>query len=471
MGFNFNSDGIVNRNGLAFARSGYAGSKAAVKKKWFEEAPYLDMAFVADFTQNRYAFTTVPVGSIAAATPAALCVKREATFEECFTFLCSSAGTARWRVGENGLLVSDVLVDKPRFDYANGIRQLRNNGQAQNLLLQSDDLSISPWASEGSPTVTANAAASPTGASNAIRVDDTSGSAIQGRQQVVTTTSGTSVYIGSIFAKADTSSIVSLRLSLSGGTTPVNGEAVFDLANGLAQWRSSTTGTSFKIEPFILGWYKITVVITDNGTGNNSLLMRVLPAFALTYTSNVNNAATGSALFWGADLIIDASQQPSSHITTTSASIIRAAESIQFGAVPAALMQRTNFGVLVEGQNLLKNAGRIIGVSGNSVVMRAVSNRLAVLAELPSQLTSGNGTDMRSTAWKAAAGFNASGRSIRRNGGTLSTDTVAQTVSRSVTFLGRDGNGTATAFGDGWFSRVMIAPDRPSDARIGELVA
>ena len=53
----------------------------------------------------------------------------------------------------------------------------------------------------------------------------------------------------------------------------------------------------------------------------------------------------------------------------------------------------------------------------------------------------------------------------------VATDVVASTISRTTVFLGRDGGGAASAFGDGRYDSAMIFPERPSDARLAELVA
>jgi hypothetical protein len=108
----------------------------AGKGGWFEAPAYADFAAIADFTSDRYAITTVPLAEIATASPAALRVKRAASFSDLIAFSCSS-GAQRSYLDAQGALQADLLADQPRFDWTNGRRQLALNGAATNLLANS----------------------------------------------------------------------------------------------------------------------------------------------------------------------------------------------------------------------------------------------------------------------------------------------------------------------------------------------
>jgi hypothetical protein len=187
-----------------------------------------------------------------------------------------------------------------------------------NLLLRSEEFDNASWGggASGNATVTPNAIAAPFGSITADLLDDTSTTQVQARSQVINIVSSTGSYTLSAFVRPNTSSIVSLRLGL-GGATATNGEVVVDLATGAAQWRSgANVGTSFAITSAGGDWYRISVTVTDNGTGNNAATIELRPAFALTYTDTLNVTAQGSAYFWGAQL--EQSATVGEYIPTTS---------------------------------------------------------------------------------------------------------------------------------------------------------
>lgn len=220
----------------------------------------------------------------------------------------------------------------------------------QNLLKSSGDLrastegnSVTAWVSGSSGTnaaATANAGAAPDGTNTATSLNDASASAVAGKMQTVSVVSGTTVYSGSVFFAPGTSSVVSLRLSLAGGT-PVAGELVVDLSNGNAQWRTLTNGTSFFIEPINGGIYRAAFSITDNASGNNSLSLEIRPAWSSTYSPTSSAAATGAILAWGAQ--VSASTFSSSPIATTTAAVTRAADALSaasYASNPAIIQYR-----------------------------------------------------------------------------------------------------------------------------------
>lgn len=106
------------------------------KRAWFEAPAYAAFAAIADFAADRYAITTVPLAEIATASPAALRLKRSASFSDLIAFSCSS-GTQRSYLDPQGVLRSDLVADQPRFDWINGRRQFALNGAVTNLLTNS----------------------------------------------------------------------------------------------------------------------------------------------------------------------------------------------------------------------------------------------------------------------------------------------------------------------------------------------
>lgn len=203
--------------------------------------------------------------------------------------------------------VKNLLGFSEAFDNAAWTKS--NSFIQTNRLLWSNGLDVSPWGAgaAGGVVVTANSGISPDGSNNAFSLNDNSNTVLQGRAQAINITSSNSTYTASVFIKAGTSSIASIRLGVGGGTTVVNGEVVVNLVNGDAQWRSGVSGTSFNVTSVGNGWYRVSLTITDSASGNINSTLELRPAFATTYQNTPDVAATGTALFYGAQLVQGAS--------------------------------------------------------------------------------------------------------------------------------------------------------------------
>jgi hypothetical protein len=166
---------------------------------------------------------------------------------------------------------------------------------------------------------------------------------------------------------------------------------------------------------------------------------------------------------------LEANALASPYIATTAASVSRAAESAELSPVLAALLQRSAASIVVRGQRLERNAARIVGVNGTSSLLRAQSNRLSVLMDGSAQLGTAAGIDLRASSYSAACAFDGAGRSVARNGVPIVTDSGTPPSIRTNVYLGRDGAGSASSYGDGWYDWLGIAPARSSDAKLLEL--
>ena len=440
---------------------GLPGLSAVSKRSWVNAPAFVDLAAFADFNQDRYAITVVPTASIAAATSAELCVKRACSFSDWFAFSASSM--ARSYTDAAGLHRTSLAIDLPRFDWLNGKRQLALNGPSTNRLLWSEAFSAVWAGANGDPVLTANVGVAPDGAMTADRLDDQSANPA-GKVQAIAITSSTSPYTGSVFLKTGTSSVASLRLSLTGGTA-MTGEAVVNLATGACQWRDAVLGAALKATPHGGGWWRIEATILDNASGNTAVALEVRPAFAATYVNILDSAATGSVLAWGAQLEQSAFATP--YIPTGASAVTRAIETARMSPAIEAILQRNAASVVVRGQNMLRGGGRITGVTGPYSVLRANSVLQQAVAESAAgALASSSAPSMATSSWGAASGFDAAGRSIVRNAGALGTDTLASPP-RSEFHLGRDVSNSA--YGDGHYDFVGIAPAHLSDARLTAL--
>ena len=350
--------------------------------------------------------------------------------------------------GSNGLIAA-VSADAPRFDYhpvTLVCKGLLIEETRQNRLLQSEAFDVSPWATGGggNASVTANNATSPDGQQTADLISDNSTTATPGRLQSVSHTSGTTLVTGSVYTKAGTSSIVSIRLSIGGGTA-VAAEIVADLSSGQAQWRSAASGTAFSISAAGNGWYRITVTVADNNSGNTFVSLEVRPAFATTYQNTLQVTATGDALFWGAQ--IETGALATSYIPTTTAAVTRNAD--------VATITGTNFsdfwraskgGVLVRARPGTvsgtrpwvqfddNTADNIIALRGNTT-----NPELYIVDGGTPQAQIDAGTIAANTDYSMTAWWQTNDCKARLNNGAVVTDTTATIPTVTQARLGNDG--------------------------------
>ena len=249
--------------------------------------------------------------------------------------LTSSRASGATRVNKNGL-IEDVATGVPRLDYTNGgCPELLLEPQSTNEITYSEDFTDASW-SKSDTTITANAILSPDGSVNASLIDITSGTS---DQRISTAINMSGTYSFSVFAKANASHWISLRI---GSTANI----WFDLQNGVVG--SSTITTTFidaSIEDYGNGWYRCTLIYSATGTG---VTARIYPAdgdLDITHTS-------GSVYIWGAQL--EALSYPTSYIRNSgnTAGVTRIADAVT-GATGLGSVINSSEGVLYfEGSGL-----------------------------------------------------------------------------------------------------------------------
>jgi hypothetical protein len=254
---------------------------------------------------------------------AAALLVRPDTFASQINFTRGSAASVRDAAG----VLQQAATNVPRADYrwtgsAWTAAGVLIEGARTNRLLRSGDQSVSPWTTSGGLSVTGGAGVAPDGSNGATLLNDTDSATVGARDQSVAITSGSGSYTASAYMKAGTSSVASLRFILVGGTV-VSGEGVVNLATGAVQPRDATPLAICTCVGVGNGWYRVSVTISDNGSGNNSALVTLRPAFAPTYSPALS-AATGSALMWGVQL--ESGATATSYIATAAATATRSAD-------------------------------------------------------------------------------------------------------------------------------------------------
>ncbi len=217
------------------------------------------------------------------------------TFTRASTAWCSKGGETSGIA--NGDLV-ECAIDKPRIQPGGdgtgplgiGVSEVRTNA-----LLQTQVFANAAWLTNGTVTVTSNAATAPDGTLTADRIVFASGLVNWVYQEVV----GAGQYAGSIFLK---------------GTSGTGGVDLTVYNNG--------AGTSKTVHCAYVAtsWSRCVVEATPNGAGTSAM-----------YIGGFVTAEASDFYAWGAQLEIGATVTP--YITTTTVAATRAAEAASFAGI------------------------------------------------------------------------------------------------------------------------------------------
>jgi len=230
------------------------------------------------------------------------------------------------RVNSNGL-IETVGNNIPRLDYSNGsCPSILVEPQRTNLILQSEDFSDASWTSIA--TVNTNTDVSPSGILNADTITDGT-TVYRDRRQTITITPN-ATYTSSVFIKKTTGTLTSypaLANVFSGvsnraiylGINTTTGELAYINAS------SSPLPSSFSSSIQSYGDYWRVTLTTQDNQSNTTLLYFIYPALSTDFIVG-DTGATGSAVFWGAQL--EVGTDATSYIPTTTSTVTRNADII-----------------------------------------------------------------------------------------------------------------------------------------------
>ncbi len=238
------------------------------------------------------------------------------------TFTRASTAT---RVNASGL-IETVSSGVPRLDYQGSTcPKLLLEPQRSNLLTYSEQFDNAAW-SKNATTVSANAATSPDGTTNADKLIVDNGASLSSISnyalQSITKAASAIQYTYSTFAKQG--GLNRVNIIAQGASVANNASATFSLVNGTiataAAAAGAFTGASASVSDYGNGWYRCTLVFTTNT--DTDLIIRNIPTDSTLTTGN----GTNGILIYGAQL--EAGAYATSYIPTTSAAVTRLAESI-----------------------------------------------------------------------------------------------------------------------------------------------
>lgn len=412
---------------------------------WWQAPKYLAAdgrgpSAVLDFRAGLYALPAgLDAAAVASASTTALQALADTTFANALT-LASGAGTC---FDANGVLQA-TAANTPRIDWTRGVAGLALNGPSTNLVTHGTNLSSAYWALENlSSSAGGGAGAAPEWVLN----EGTSNSYHSAYDATFVTFTAGTTYTFSIVARSGSGRYLQLTSATAAiGVT----QATFDLQTGTV---ANVSGGQAYVTALPGGNFLCEFSVVATGSGTYAGMIVVLS----DGTSVRRPVYTGT----GKTIIVSAPQielgaRATARIVTAGSAVTRSIETCQFGAVATALMQRAGATVVVQGARVWRDFGRILGGAGSDAPLirqAATTLRATKTANLDASFGSGS----LAGSFGVAIGFDATGRALAANQGTVVSDPNGP-GDLSAAYLGRDGAGTA--FGDGWYDAVVIYPFR-----------
>ena len=242
----------------------------------------------------------------------------------------ATGGLANTGIANGDLVVLSSNVARVMYDFSGRLKLLGEPSRT-NLNLQSANLADAVYTSIGAPTVTANTTVSPDNTTTMATIQDNSGAAQEGRQQVIVATAG-QPYTLSVYVKAGTLS--SVTVSLDGTTATCTS-------------LSATTSTR--------------CIVTDASASGAAINAQVLGGTVV--------GDTGTFIAWGQQ--VELGNYASTYIPTAAGTATRVADNGQIAI--SGLSTSTGFSLSMKSTSPATNEGGVWGGVGN--IYQDVLNR------------------------------------------------------------------------------------------------
>lgn len=325
-----------------------------------------------------------------------------------------------------------------------------------NLIFNSQDATAGSWVNFGLTSVTGDATTAPDGTTTADLITNTG----TGDREIDATGPSSitynSDYTASIYAKKNTTDWFCFGIA-DGVSFNVFGW--FNLNTG-STGTNFTSGTgvhvSHSIEALADGWYRCIVTFQVTGTATSWQAI-VKPA---VNGDGISTGTSGNSNYiWGVQT--EHASFASSYIPTGATSATRAADVItNIGALQTDIAAATGSIIAqVDHGESSGFAANIVDSNGTNLLGFDSTNH--GLASITATLTTGN-TANRTSQDKLGLAWDASGRSLVLNAGTVATDATAQTPS-STQHLGSD---SSANFAFAYIERLTVWTTKLADATV-----
>lgn len=188
---------------------------------------------------------------------------------------------------------------------------------------------FSQWSKTGAGSATKNATGIDGVASSAYTLSDTANGAITRWTDTVTVPDDSNPACVSFHVAKDASpsTYPGIGAALTGGTTTLTSRYTVDPSDGSVTLRSGDDAATATYLEDVDSHWRITLVITNNGTGNTTLTKYVLPAVNTDGSATWAGSTQGSRAFDQVDVILNQSV-PSSPIITNGSAVTRPADTL-----------------------------------------------------------------------------------------------------------------------------------------------
>lgn len=195
----------------------------------------------------------------------------------------------------------NIIIDKrSNLVSRRGLTRINYN---KNLLQRTEELEHATWLLVNTPIITANTSVAPDGTTTADTIEDNSNTVQEGvRQQIVGVVSNNQKYTGSIYIKKTGAvSIYPVLQMQFFSVATITARIIVDTLNGVVIDNIGSPPTSKSITDAGDYW-RVSITFTNDNVGNVSCTFNILPAYATDLSGNIDLAAMGSNIFWGAQL-------------------------------------------------------------------------------------------------------------------------------------------------------------------------
>lgn len=409
-------------------------------------------ASIASFRLGRYAVTNTPAASIAAASADALARMRAAGFADIFSFSRPSGATYFDAAGRLQVAAADV----PRFDHANGRRQLLLEGPSTNAVPASEMTGF--VAGRRFHDGIGNIGVLPTGMTVSF------GGANTGHVDLI-----------SVIPDARGRKRLRLEFSITNNTGAMQFPR-FRFAEVAAVageiWSASMfanlLSTSHAITVQLEGQAPTGGMLNANlEMGENALALHggVFPAagqtmLRLQFGVSLPAGQTWISVIEVACPQIEKSPRCTSYIPTVGSATSRAADNCQFGPKAQALIGRSAVGMIVRGQGIWGSLGNMAGGAGS---------RILGLNTAQTQVVVGNAAVMQIgpnitaplPAFGVAVAWDGTGKAGSFNGSAAATSPTPHDANFATAGLGR-----GSGFANGWYDELVLYPFRLAGASL-----